>query len=123
MFDYGSIVNLTSQDLWAFKQLMETVFMVVAKLHGHEAMKQRAESIGRACGVHIIDWDTSESDLAGIVGYLTAPGEIQLDESTMRARRTVAARISGPALRLMRSLLLVDGVCRSLDSEFAWRVK
>lgn len=122
LYDYGNVVSLSVQDLKALMRLLEALVGVLTKFPGQAYFKGEATRVGETCGVHILDWDTFETDVADIVGYLTAPGIVQIDNEKMKTRRRVPARLSGPALRLVRSLLLIDGVCRSLDDQFAWRL-
>ncbi|KAF6252661.1 hypothetical protein COO60DRAFT_1643776 [Scenedesmus sp. NREL 46B-D3] len=121
LFDYGNIVQLSPAELQGLLRLVEALAGIVTRVPiGQAYLKRRAEQLGPECGVHILDWATFEADVSSIVRYLTAPGIVKLDNDGLKARRKVAARLSGPALRLVRSLLLVDGVCRGLDPQFAW---
>ncbi|WIA10894.1 hypothetical protein OEZ85_011060 [Tetradesmus obliquus] len=122
LYDYGNVVHLAAPELRSVLRLLEALLAVLTKFPGQAHFKREAEAAGKQCGVHILDWDTFEGDVAGIVRYLTAPGSVQLSKGGFRDRSRVPARLSGPALRLVRSLLLVDGVCRTLDDQFAWKV-
>lgn len=125
LYDYGNVVQLESSELQALVKLLEACIAILTKLPGAAYFRSRAQRVGKTCGVHILDWETFEADLSMIIAYLTAPGAaIQLDKARLSDsnHKKVAARLSGNALRLVRSLLLVDGVCRSLDRQFAWRL-
>jgi ubiquinone biosynthesis protein len=122
LYDYGNVVLLTATELQSLMRLVEALTAMMAGMPGAAFFRQQAEQAGEACGVHVLGWSTFETDVSAIVGYMTSPGKVNLDAEQMKARRRVAARLSGPALRLVRSLLLIDGVCRSLDPNFAWAV-
>lgn len=122
LFDYGSVVSFSQHELHAMLRLLEAMFAVLAGAPGRSFFQRRAAASGRQCGVHILDWEAFAEDAADIVGHLTNPGHIKLDGAAAARGRRVPVRLSGAALQLARSLMLVDGVCRSLDERFAWRI-
>jgi predicted unusual protein kinase regulating ubiquinone biosynthesis (AarF/ABC1/UbiB family) len=122
LYDYGNVVSIQECELHAIFQLLESLTALAVRVSGASFFKARAQSAGSCCGVHVLNWDAFQGDTRMLMQYLTAPGSVELDPDQMAARRCVPARLSGPALQLVRSLILVDGVCRALDPGFAWRL-
>lgn len=122
LYDYGNIVRLNPDELRACLRLVEALSAMAVRLPGRGFFQQTAVGAGERFGVHILDWKVFEADVESVFSYLTTPGRLKIDKEAMKERRTVAARLSGSALRLVRSLLLIDGVCRGLDSDFAWKL-
>ena len=103
-------------------RLIESLAALAVGFPGRAFFQAQAERAGMLCGVHVLDWDAFQQDTSTLITYLTAPGGVTIDANKMAARRCVPARLSGPALQLFRSLILVDGVCRKLDPDFAWKL-